>query len=86
VIVELASDQINLFLNKTSRNVSTDPVKNVWERTPCKKADGVQHRQGNLLQWNNSTGVNKTSLHFALCKMGWPSTEKNPFFKHGSSM
>jgi hypothetical protein len=34
------------------------------EKKPCKNSADLHPRQGNLLQWNIFTGLNKTSLYF----------------------
>jgi hypothetical protein len=54
-------------------------LQTFWAKNPCKKSAYLHPRQGNLLQWNIFTGLNKTSLH--LTKKGGDHLKKiRPFF------
>jgi hypothetical protein len=61
----------NVGLHKNHRNLSTRTcmfellLQTFWaKKKTCKKSADLHPRQGNLLQWNIFTGLNKTYLHF----------------------
>jgi hypothetical protein len=58
--------------------------KHFWRKNPCTKYADLRPRQGNLLQRNIFTELNKNlSLQH---KIGWRPAEKNrPFYQHASS-
>jgi hypothetical protein len=39
-------------------------LQKFWGKKPSKKSADLHPRQGNLLNWNIFTGLNKTFLHF----------------------
>jgi hypothetical protein len=64
-----------LVLERTCLSCS---CKHFGQKTPCKKSADLHPRQGNLLQWNIFTGLNKIYLH--LKNRVETSWKNRPFF------